>query len=106
MEQAIVFAFGFAFEHSTTARQSTNKGMFEVAWAIAAEAHVERCRQKGTLQQKIQRFYANLSSMKNTNTSPSMHQATNYSIQTRRRATQDKVSQWHHLSYQVRGTKS
>ncbi len=88
LELSIVFAFGFAFEHSATAKQSTNKGKFQVAWAIAAEAHVERCRQKGTLQQKIQRFYANLSSVKNTNTSPSMHQATNYSFQTRQRATE------------------
>ena len=87
LELSIVFAFGFAFEHSATAKQSTNKGMLQVAWAIAVEAHVEYCKQKGTLQQKIHRFYANLSSVKNTNIVPTMHQPTNYSIQMRQRAT-------------------
>ena len=48
----------FASEHCKSAKEENNLEMYRVAWAIAGEASVERCRKMGSLQQKVIRFWS------------------------------------------------
>ena len=57
-ELSVAFAMAFAYEHYKIAKEENNPKMYRVAWAVAGEASVERCRKMGSLQQKMNRFGA------------------------------------------------
>ena len=48
-ELSVVFARAFAYEYCKTAKEATDLEMYRVAWALAGEALVERCRKMGNL---------------------------------------------------------
>ena len=57
-ELSVAFARAFAYEHCKSAKEENNPEMYRVAWAVAGEASVERCRKMGSLQQKMIRFWS------------------------------------------------
>ena len=55
-ELSVAFSRAFAYEYCKTTKEETNPEMYRVAWDLAGEASVERCRKMGSLQQKMARF--------------------------------------------------
>ena len=51
-ELTLVFAIGFAYEYCKTARDCPDKEKYKVAWAIGAEATIERCKKMGSIEGK------------------------------------------------------
>ena len=46
---SVAFARAFAYENCQTSKKATNLELYKVAWALASEASIERCRKMGNL---------------------------------------------------------